>query len=327
MFVTENLTPVQAMVELMKGPKARPEQTVRFAKLKHDKDLCPRFRDHLDSILEVYRAYRTDVHDIQGMRDDGVDVLVRFTDDDGTEHKAALQIKSDDEFVQWEKKTLDLPNKLKAQYATAISNVRVEDYFLVLCVDAVHHRKRIRLLCSELKNYQHLTIIEPADALGFYDMTGLDRWIRTTRLLCQRDRILMAATDELDGEFVDVAYFIVTLVCQAFEDELDVGQNRLVSIWHDWTEFAEDSESSGERLGDVLGSLLGAGILKVGGAEYVISVDRLPTAVCGLYFDQKVRSLQVDGDLRGHLALLTGLADRLQPDDEEQDEDAEFNEN
>ncbi|MBV9511524.1 MAG: hypothetical protein JO303_14725 [Caulobacteraceae bacterium] len=322
MFLTEALTPVEALIELIKGPRTRPEQTVRFAKLRHDKHLCPRFRDHVDVVLEAYQAYRTDVHDIQGIRDDGVDVLFRYTDDDGNVHKAGLQIKSEDEFVRWEKGTYDLPNKLKAQFASALSNIRVEDYFVVLCVDAVRHQKRLRLLCSELKNFKEMTIIEPTDALGFYQTSALDLLIRTTRLLCRRDRILKAATDELDAEYPDVAFFLVTLVCQAFDVGLEVTQARLAEIWEAWVEFVGgDADRLGHRLGDILGALLNPGVLSEGGSDFAIAVDRLPTAVCALYFDQKVRALQPDANLRDYLARLTGLADRQADEDDELDDD------
>ncbi len=118
-------------------------------------------------------------------------------------------------------------------------------------------------------------------------MGGLDLVIRTTRLLCQRDKILTAATEELNREFVDVAFFLLTLVCQAFEGNLEVTQTRLAQIWSEWADLAGDEEDRSDRLGDILGHLVSDGVLHDGGADFVIAVDCLPTAVCGLYFDQK----------------------------------------
>ena len=47
-------------------------------------------------------SHRTDVHDTQGPRDEGVDVLLNYADYDG-QHRAGLQIKSHHEIEDWRK--------------------------------------------------------------------------------------------------------------------------------------------------------------------------------------------------------------------------------
>jgi hypothetical protein len=99
MFITNELTPAEVLAELVKGRRSAAASTEEFEALRHDKDLVPRFASHINSILDVYKAYRMDAHDIQGMRDDGVDVLLRFEHND-VECRVGFQIKSNEEFNQ-----------------------------------------------------------------------------------------------------------------------------------------------------------------------------------------------------------------------------------
>jgi hypothetical protein len=313
MFITEELSPGEMLAELLRGRRVRPEATERFAKFKHNADLCPKFTEQVTTMLDVYRAYGQEAHDIQGFQDDGVDILLKYEDRHGESRRAGLQIKSEDEFIKWEKKTLDLPKTLKAQYATAIADAKVNEYYLVLCADAVRHRDRIRMLKADLKNFVPCTIIDPTDALGLFEMNGLEILARVTRLLCQRDKILNAAIHELDGEVTDVAFFLLALMCWAFDGYLRVTQDQLFELWYEWEEFAGTSAGSQDQLSDTVGTLVGSGVLEYDGSECVVAVNRLPPALCALYFDQKVRITHVAARLRTHLIDLLDLRDRLEP--------------
>ncbi len=323
MFITDELNPGELLAELMKGRRVTPEATGRFARLKHDKDLCPKFSLQVNTMLDVYRAYGHEAHDIQGFSDDGVDVLLKYEDRNGQSRRAGIQIKSEDEFVQWERKTLPLISKLKAQHGEAVANVGVDEFYIVPCVDAVKHQSRIRTLCSQLKNFKPCTIIEPTDALGLFEMDGMEIWARSTRLLCAHDKVLTSAIDELDAEAPDTAFFLVALVCQAFGGDLQVKTTDLTDLWSEWEDFAGEAAGRSERVSDILATLQDAGVLKYVGWDYELAVDRLPTALCALYFDQKVRALDVRSELRHHLLSLVALADRLEPEVEEDDEDQE----
>lgn len=325
MFITHEIDAGEMLAEHLKGRRVAPTATAAFANLRHDRDLCPHFADQVNNILGVYRAYGHKVHDIQSFRDDGVDVLLVYEDKDGQERKVGLQIKSEDEFRQWEAKKLSLIQILKGQAAQAVANVRLDAFYIVLCVDAVRHQKRIRNVCSELKNFSRCEIIEPIDALGFYQTEAIDLWARTTRMLCNRDVILGRATAEADASAPDVAFFTIALLCQAFEGSLRVDDARLFDIWTDWEEFAGTAAGDQDRLSNILGELNGDGVLGGEiGEDYTIQINRLPQALSALYFDLKVRASDPFSDPKGHIISLVELMDRLVDDEniEEDDDDA-----
>ncbi len=261
-------------------------------------------------MLDVYAAYRQDAHDMQSIRDDGVDVLLKYQDRDEVDCRAALQIKSNDEFDKWEKGTLPLPMIAKAQYVAAVENARIEDYYLVLCVDEIQHRKRVRSILSEFKNFGHCTIIEPCDALGFVEMSEHEVVAKVTRLLCRDDVVLTAAIEELDREAPDTAYVLLAIVCQGLRGDTKVDGGTLNTIWADFLEFAPHLEKH-DRLGGVLSELQGAGVLRWEGESDYIEIQNLPKGVCALYFDRKVRGLEPDGDIFASLLHLLDVAERL----------------
>jgi hypothetical protein len=305
MFITNALNPGEMLAELLKGRKVSPQDTGAFAGLRHDKDLCPTFARQVSMMLDVYRAYGQEVHDMQSFRDDGVDVLLRYEDAHGSQRLAGIQIKSDDEFCKWEKEKLPLVATLKSQYATAFQNVRLDEYYVLLCVDAVRHQGRIRTVCSELKNFAKLTIVEPQDLLDLYEMDGTELWGRATRLLCHNDTVLKLATEEVDGDVPDVGYFLVALVCRAFSGDYHVTDADLFELWSEWLEFSGyDDDADEERLAAVLGQIDNRGILERDGDGYVLKVDQLPLGISALYFDLRVRMQDRSRDMRGQLLSL-----------------------
>lgn len=94
MFITDDISPAALLAELLALRTRSSEQTARFRGLQHNRDLCPKFADRIDAMLDVYKRHRTDVHDIQGVRDSGVDVLLQFKTEDDSLHKVGIQLKS-----------------------------------------------------------------------------------------------------------------------------------------------------------------------------------------------------------------------------------------
>jgi hypothetical protein len=309
MFITNELTPAEVLAEMLKLRRTSAEATKEFESLRHDKNLVPTFAAQVDAILSVYKAYRIDSHDIQGIRDDGVDVLLQFEHDDSA-HRIAIQIKSNDEFDQWANKKLNVVEKLKAQYSAAMENARVNDYYIILCADDHIHRKRIRTICSEFKNYRHCTIIEPRHALGFFNMSPLDIAVRTTRLLCSADVVLRAALREMNAEKANMAYFLISLACCAFEHGPHVSNKRIVQFWTEWSELMQDAEELDDESAEIVESLLSMGVLELEGDDYAIDFTRLPAPLCALYFDLRVRSIEARADLRDYIVGLAELRDR-----------------
>lgn len=309
MFITQDMNPGEMLAELLRGRRVRPEATSRLARLKHNNDLCPKLTERVSAMLEVYRSYNQEVHDIQGFHDNGVDILLKYETRDGNVRRAGIQIKSESEFRDWEAKRLDMIKTLKSQYSEAFEDARVHEYYIVLCVDAVRHQERIRTLNAKMMNYKNCSIIEPIDILDLLEADNLAVTRRVTRLLCQNDRVLNGAIEALNAEDVDVAFFIITLMCQAFDGDLLVSQVRLKEIWTEWEDFAKDRAGSDERLMLVLSALDTAGALSDDGDGWSINVDQLPTALCALYFDQKFRIRDANADLADYLVgMIQGLS-------------------
>ena len=153
MFITNHLTTAEILSELLDLRGYKKSDTEEFSSLRHDRDLCPAFRERVNAILEAYLSHSTSVHVTQGLRDDGVDVMLTYESDDDGLHKAGLQIKSYKEIDDWaNKKTSSFIMNLKAQCAAAVQKVRVDDYYLLICADEVLHKKQNELICSELKD-------------------------------------------------------------------------------------------------------------------------------------------------------------------------------
>ena len=313
MLITEKISPGEMLAELLKGQRVRPQATARFADWKHDKHLCPQITERVNAMLSVYRAYGHEVHDVQGFQDNGIDVLMKYEDLDGNERRAGIQIKSEDEFRRWERDKLDIVKTLKAQHATAVHDAGVDDFYLVLCVDAVRHQSRLRTLNAAMMNFKPCTIIDPEDVLSLFEAKALDITIWATHQLCQRDTILRAAIDDLNAEYPDVAFFQIDLACRAFDGQHLVSDENLIEIWDDWVELAGERAGDPERISEIQSSLIGSNLLQDDGGDvnYLIAVNLLPTSVCALYFDQKVRSLARSAEMRDHLVRLTDLTSRL----------------
>lgn len=307
MRITNPLTPVEIFTELLRRNALTDADTTDFKTYKHDKDLCPSFTELLEGMLGVFLSYHTDVHDIQGFSDEGIDVLLRYRDDDG-EHKIGFQIKSYDEFELWAKKKLDVLKTLKAQYATAMHTVRAEEYFVVLCTDAIKHRNRIRSITSALKTFANCTVVKPKEALGLLQLGGFDTLIQTTRLICQDDRTLQAAESYVAGMAPAQAYAEIALVCSAFEDGLDLDERDIPEFLREWEETFDAPRLDVHEEGDIIDDLVTGQMIGYADGVYRIDVRRLPEQICALYFDQKVLGVSTDRSFRIRLAKLLDLA-------------------
>lgn len=285
MFITNELDPGEMLAELLQGPRFNSLQTKEFAKLRHDKHLCPRFAEQIRWMLDVYQAHGNEVHDIQSMRDDGIDVLLSYQTREEEDRRVGLQIKSDDEFCKWEAKKYNLVKDLKAQYATAFSNGKLDSYYILLCVDAVRHQNRIRMVCSELKNFENVKIVEPRDLIYLYKMDQFEIWGTTTRILCKDDAIYQRAKQEISAYPQDSGYFLLSIVCFALEGGGRLSDETLFGIWEDWLEFSGQEETKADRVSEVVEELVFDGVLGDDEGQLFADVSQLPSALCALYFD------------------------------------------
>jgi hypothetical protein len=261
-------------------------------------------------MLDAYMSHRTDVHDTQGPRDEGVDVMLNYEDEgyeDEGRHRLGLQIKSYHEIQQWAKgRNKSFLLTLKAQYTSAIHNAKVDDYYLLLCTDEDEHEAQIRLICSELKQFERLKIVRPRQALAFYEMSDVEVRALVTRILCQHDTVLGAALESIDGMPKDRAYLTLALICRAFQGDMNVSQDDLMMMHQDWLGIDPDSDPNGNRIADLAQELQGDG-LTMTDADFEIDISSLPVPLCAMYFDQRQR---YSGDPLANLVALLGIRPR-----------------
>jgi len=300
MFVTNELSPLEMLSELVSLNGVSSEDTKRFAELRHDKNLCPGFRDQIETMLGTYKSHRTDVQDTQGIRDDGVDVQLRYYQDGN--HRVGLQIKSHKEIEDWKTKRDDhFVMRLKSQLSAAVANADVDFYFVLLCTDEIAHQKQIRFICSELKQFDNVRIVRPIQALTFFELDN--SWISAfvTRKLCKSDPLLEAARTEACSMVGDHAFILLTLMCMASEGQRFVTQEQIFEIYDEWTELVASAASVHERLGDLLWQLDSNGLSVTTDGVDRLSIADFPTSWTALYFDQKHR---LGGDIRTRLVQL-----------------------
>jgi hypothetical protein len=234
MFITDSLTPAETLSELLGIKGYTKDDTERFTSLQHNKDLCPGFCDRASTMLDAYASHRTDVHDIQGARDEGVDVMLKYKQD-GSTRRLGLQIKSYNEFKKWEQgKDDNFVQRLKAQYTSAVNNAQVDDYYLLLCTDETEHQNQIRLICSEFKLFDSLKIVEPRQTLAFYELANEEVHAYVTQLLCKDDSMLKAALRCIGDMSRDYAYMVLALICRAFEGEVELTDEDLVMMYEEY---------------------------------------------------------------------------------------------
>ncbi|MGZ2454207.1 hypothetical protein ACVIRO_007024 [Rhizobium ruizarguesonis] len=309
MFITNALSPAETLAEILQKNCSTIDDTAWFKTKKHDADLCPMFESLGVQILRAYKANRAGCHDIQGMRDDGVDVLLKYDSEDGAT-KVGLQIKSYPEFRDWaSKKDKTFMKTLKSQYTEAMQNVGVEHYFLILCTDAHEHRKQIRMISAEIKNFADLTIVKPEQVRGFTLLSHWELQATVTRLLCQDDPVLNAARACFSDTATLDDYMTLDLLCRAFggaNEPIDGGD--IEAIAERWAELV-----GGVRVMDELDGALGfmesSGYLRYVGESYAIVPEEFPDALCAVYFDLRARNgLSADDALAYLVPLLLDIS-------------------
>lgn len=240
MFITHELSPLELLAEFLSISHFEDVETHELKDLRHNRDLCPRFEQVVETIMRVYSAFRVSTMDVQGFKDQGCDVLVKCKRDakDGVvEEKIGFQIKSHREFSDWwGKKGDSLPEKLRLQYLDAIKSLKVEHYFIVLCVDLNTHRDAVRHIASEFMNYSDVTVVSPRKALSFLRLSEADISAIAARLLCEGDALLEEAKDELHNYSEFAKSYIVWSLCEQLEGRSGVIELNITSVPDEYKE-------------------------------------------------------------------------------------------
>jgi len=306
MFITSRLSPAELVAHFFDLRGVTETETQAFRELRHNKDLCPRFRRNVDALLTSYSAYHADVHDIQSMSDEGVDVLLRCTMEGSSAWRIGLQVKSYPEFEDWvAKRGSSMTEKLVAQHSRATHNAKVDDYYIVLCTDANEHRGQIRQIVSTFKNYASVRVIIPQKALAFYQMWEDLISIEVTRLLCADDLLLTAARDEMQRLEDAEAYLLIHLACSALAGD-EIGRDDISRMFSDWKELQENEDGKDrDMLVNFINGFEEQNILDVIDEDYSVRIQNLPASLCALYFDLKHR--HEIRDMAEHLCSLLGV--------------------
>lgn len=153
--------------------RSEEEITSWFTDKKHNAHLCPDFQDKLELIFESFEKYQKIVYDVQGPRDAGTDVIVRYKN-----KYICFQIKSEDDL-----KRKDYLKDLKAQFFDTMDKFgeNVLDFYIVLCCDKIKNKEKIRLIESEFVKRENIYVVEPDYALTFLHLSSIqiDAMIRS----------------------------------------------------------------------------------------------------------------------------------------------------
>lgn len=290
MFITSRFDPGELLAHFLdlRGPSE--DETSAFCRVRHNHDLCPRFRRNVDALLTTYSGYRTSAHDLQGFNDDGVDVMLRYEIDSGEPQYAALQIKSDQEFDTW--KEGDMIRSLRAQYGQAILNRQVDRYYIVLCVDAVKHRDRVRSVVSNFADKENVRVIIPQKALAFFGLTEQDLQLMATRLLCADDPLMLAARKHVEDWGRPRVKLLLGVIRHTFETGPSCSLDFLQCLFTATCEpVSSASDEGGQDFVDAVEWLEGGNIIEPSpdGETFSIDATALSVPLCAIYFDQRHR--------------------------------------
>jgi hypothetical protein len=157
---------VRLVDELLRYRRTAPSETKAFARLKHNADLCPRFQQKLESILGSFEKYRKIVYDIQGLHDEGTDILLREVVAENPWF-ICLQIKSEDDLH-----AKDILKSLKAQFFDSCQRYgdALVEYYVLLCCDAKKNKDIIRAIAKQFDKQENVTLIEPEYTLSFLNL-------------------------------------------------------------------------------------------------------------------------------------------------------------
>lgn len=160
---------IEIIDNLLRYKESPKKATIKLKKASHNNDLCPAFEKRFRMILDCFQKYQKVVYDIQGFNDKGTDIMLRFGKDDFQKY-IAFQIKS---YKDIEKK--NYLEKLKLQFYDSKNHFenKMEQYYILLCTDALKHRNKIRQIKNEFSKTKEITVIDPTYILTFFKVNEL----------------------------------------------------------------------------------------------------------------------------------------------------------
>lgn len=211
----------ELIYKLLKLNTCTANETNVFHNLKHNDDLVPKFRTNFEKLSQIIGSYYNDCYDIQGVTDDGVDVLLKYKNEDEN-HKVGFQIKSYDDI-----KKKDWLSKLKAQLYEAQGIWKTDDLYVVLCTDVIEHKDKLRIARSEIqkKSDCDIHIVEPENALTFYKFTSVDIFSTIYDFYHKSDSRLKRTRDSLKNLSTEEKEILISVIVRQF-----LGNEKPVSL-------------------------------------------------------------------------------------------------
>lgn len=145
-------------------------QTREQRDLHHDSDLLPRVRDQLDDLLRCIPADQHIEYDVQGLRDQGTDIVVRLTAG-GRESYICMQVKSHKEIND-----SDLVAKLRTQHSESVDHYGPEALWCVVLAADVSTKNnkinsRLRGIRKAFSKKTRTVVIDPTNLGGFLHLS------------------------------------------------------------------------------------------------------------------------------------------------------------
>jgi hypothetical protein len=187
---------------------AKPQETAALRDLRHDAELAPQVTQQLRFLLEGLHRDTNVAYDIQGMSDNGSDVLIRLQSASNASY-IGVQIKSHREISD-----KDLVRGLRDQLS------RSEDHydplqrwyvFLGADISETSDRKtlqRVRAISAAFSKKPRVTIVDPVYALTFLTLSRAQMNSLTTRTLRVGDPLLVDAIADLTRHPVEAAVLL-----------------------------------------------------------------------------------------------------------------------
>lgn len=213
--------------ELLRYRLSPAAATKGFKRRRHNLDLCPAVERQLNTCLDCTLKYHRVAYDVQGPRDRGSDIVLRHGEDD--EHKfVVMQLKSYDDV-----KEKDYLTKLKAQSFEVQSDYReqLDQYFILLCTDALEHSNQLRNIKSDFKAASRTTVVDPTYVWTFLQLSALSIEAVVESILKQEDAVYsLARTLVGDDPPLETAILLCLLALALELGSFDVHLDQLHSV-------------------------------------------------------------------------------------------------
>ena len=158
----------EVLNELFRFGSVTEKVTEEFKDMKHNADLCPAVTQQLNRLLESYLKYDAVAYDVQGLHDQGTDILLKYypnpDGEDNSWYAIAIQIKSYDDL-----KKPDYVKDLRSQRLQADDEFgdKLVQYVVMLCTSSSEHKARIREATKALSKIDKTLVMVPEFCLKF----------------------------------------------------------------------------------------------------------------------------------------------------------------